>query len=206
MSQIKTFSYCLVFLFALFSCEQQEEYVDFEDIVKSSQNYKEGSEIEKKENDSLTKLNYPKAISRLIEILEIDSAEVSEIKVIDFLDRFENLENHKLSFNYLETQKTVKYWAFKDSIVAKNVFYNWIDHNELELYAEKRLRENSFSLIVLGNEILLLNFSFSSALKNWIEDLKTQENQVLFFLTQKEIGDCKWYDNNLNEINGKDSK
>ncbi len=162
--------------------------------------------MKKKENDSLTKLNYPKAISRLIEILEIDSTKVSEIKVIDFLDRFENLENHKLSFNYLETQKTVKYWAFKDSIVAKNVFYNWIDQNELDLYAQKRLKESSFSLIVLSNEILMLNLSFSSALKSWIEDLKTQENQVLFFLTQKEIGDCKWYDNNLNEINGKDSK
>jgi len=206
MSQIKTFSYCLVFLVALFSCDQQEEYVDFDDIVKSSENYKEGAEIEKKENDSLMMLTYPTAISKLFEILEIDSTKVSEIKVIDFLDRFENLENHKLSFNYLETKKTVKYWAFKDSTVAKNVFYNWIDHNELDLYAEKRLKENSFSLIVLSNEILILNLSFSSVFKRWIEDLKTQDNQVLFFLTQNEMGDCRWYDNNLNEINGKGSK
>jgi hypothetical protein len=190
----------------MFACEQSQEEVDFDDIVKSSDNYKEGAETKEKENDSLMKLTYPTDISKLFEILEVDYSKIKQIEGLDFLDRFEDIESYKFSFHYLEPQKTVKYWAFKDSTVTKNVFYNWIDHNELELYAEKRLKENSFSLIVIGNEILMLNISFSPALKSWIEDLKTEEKQVLYLVTQKETGDCVWYDKNLNEKNDKVSK
>lgn len=206
MSQIKIVTYFIVFLVAIYACEQQEEVINFDDIVKSSQKYIEDTEKKKISQDSLSYLTYPNHIDKLFQVLEVDTTEVEEVEKIDFLDRFENIDNQKFSFNYLNSKKTVKNWIFKDSLVSKMVFYNWIDHNQLDLYAVKRLKEESFCLIVLGNEIFMLNFSFHPALKSWIESLKAKKNQVLYVLTQGEIGNCIWLDNNLKEKNGKSSK
>jgi hypothetical protein len=123
--------YFLLFsLFICFSCsEKQEKGVSMDELISPSSRYKEDSKgdttgkiLEVNDYDSLSLFSI-----RLIDSLHIIHSKVVRNNTELFPDRFHPVKSEKWSG--LTQNDSIRYahWKFKDSIVAEQTFFNWLD-------------------------------------------------------------------------------
>lgn len=182
----------------IYSCNQKEEVVNFEDITTSSQKYKEGVGFEKKNlKDSIILSSF---LHSFLDSISFPISSVMKIEKTDFIDRFEDIERDKIQLNFTKDTIQLSYWKYKDSVNVKSTFYNWLDENQLSLYEQKKIRKTPFSLFVTSNKIVELNYQKSIDLEKWLPFLIEPEDSLFFLIQQKSKKPCVWLNNDLEEV------
>ena len=112
-----------------FSCEQPiEEVIDLTDIIKGSDNYKEGEEDVEAIiiDDTLLYLTIP------FNEKGFQFISANQISRNLLPDRFGPITKNKIQLVSNTDTINYLYWSYADSIKTMNAFYNWIDN-----YGEK---------------------------------------------------------------------
>jgi hypothetical protein len=182
----------------IFSCNQKEEVVNFEDITTSSEKYKEGKGFEKKnQKDSIILSSF---LHSFLDSISFPISTVFKIDKTGFIDRFENIESDKIQLNFTKDTIQLSYWKFKDSVNVKSTFYNWLDENQVSLFEQKKIKKSPFSLLVTSNKIVELNYQKSIDLEKWLPFLIEPEDSLFFLIQQKGKKPCVWLNNDLEEV------
>jgi len=188
------------FILCLFSCSnnKKDEVVDFSDITKSSNRYKEGKvdlkSVEKRV-DNYDSLNL--TLKNFIDSLELNKQSIQIVHQTDFIDRFENNFSQKIKILLGDDTLSIYYWEYKDSTQTMNVFYNWLDINKLVLFEASKMKGEPFKLLVYSNkiikfkslkmvenELILKGFDEGFAFKFYID--KNNRNKLKWFNVENE--------------------
>ncbi len=195
--------YKLIFVFtfsfaAVISCSQKDEVVNFEEITTSSKKYKEGQKSEQKEgSDSIVLSNF---ITSFLDSIQFPIRQIQKIKRLDFIDRFENQEFDKIQINRTNDTIQMSYWRYKDSIITKSTFYNWLDENQVSLFETKKLSKTPFCLVVTSDKIIELKYQKTIELDKWLPYLIEPKDSLFFLINQLKKKNCVWLNKDLEEV------
>lgn len=189
--------FSIILLILLVSCETAPEKVlDLNDIVSTSELYKEGSEKE-------TQIEVVDSTQFIIDNFKKNGVPVSSLsieKLQVFPDQFgaENTVKYKIiidsnNINYFS-------WTYKDSSKTTNAFFNWIDNfgeekNSFFIGESARFQMNPFMLLVSDTTMIFIegesNF-LNSIWETYTENVGYEKNWN-YFLTQRRNSKVNWF-------------
>jgi hypothetical protein len=114
----------------LFACKnEKEEVVDFNSLSKPSgkDNFEDTSKVKNTVSKGLFYDSISSFSQQIIDSLEFDNNMVFKLDTLIYPDRFGALKAEKW---YLKTAKdslVFMRWDFKNNVMSKNTFYNWLD-------------------------------------------------------------------------------
>lgn len=125
--------------------------------------------------------------------------EVEEVKKIDanfLMDRFRPTSSEKYMLYFNEREDSVQFtkWRYRDSIVTKSAFYNWLDHEDVSYFgANENITKEAFSMIY--SDTILLTVSGSVDHKAWRKITEEQKwlKEGAYLLEQRLRSKTKWY-------------
>mgnify|MGYP000532189129 CR=1 FL=1 len=197
MIKIKNIALFLSVSLLVVSCRPEEdEVLDFSEIVQESENYKEGNEVVS-DSASIDSTTIPKLM-----FLNggIEASELSFFEDRLFPDRFgpESTEKYKLTLG----TDTVWYykWRYKDSIKVMNALYNWIDcfgENCKSIYLKesKNMQRMPMKIMVSDTTLIYIQAKESVDFKMWdaFHDSLGYKKDWNLIIEQRKSSRARWY-------------
>lgn len=196
----------------LVSCsDTKEELLDLNEIAPTSDNYKEGKNINKA--TQLSEENVETLLDQLIlNEQQLDLKSLRSTDTLLFPDRF-SAQSHQRFYYSIENDSVLySKWKFKDSLKTKNVFLNWSNcfgTNCKSAFIGEKINLQRQGFLLLSNDTCLIYIATnsSSEQKKWINYFTSEEDiQWRYILTQPKSGKVTWRtysDNELKEIESK---
>lgn len=202
MKQI-AFIACIVVLFA---CrDKEQEVIDINDVIPSSENYKNGHDAEDTSEQNLPVFSPSIDPSLLVEHqLVLDGIQASDS--LFFPDRFAPKNTEK--FSYQSDNSTVYYnrWSFRDSIKTTNAFLNWMNCFgstcvSANLGEAKNLQKEPFLLLVSDTSVVYITGGNSAELSKWNKLYTTKKDARFdYILKQSPRGKVSWTSSEDGEV------
>jgi hypothetical protein len=191
----------LLSLSFLVACQsaKKEERIDMSDIIPSSEDYAEGDTLKVEEfvndYDSLSL-----DLKTWLDTSKIDRQSVTKWDTTLFCDRFVHKSREKILFSTQNQMFQLARFTFKDSLFAKNMFFNWMDCfsakcKSLQLWESKRLVAESFLIVVFEKQMWYITSNESIDTEMFLDKLTELyvKQTPLYVLAQKKSGKTVWW-------------
>tara|TARA_R110002072_G_scaffold302060_1_gene483552 strand:+ start:18308 stop:18892 length:585 start_codon:yes stop_codon:yes gene_type:complete len=187
----------LVFCLFLISCNRQkEEVIDLSDIIKESENYKEGETTSEFDTDILD------TSEMVLDDFTENGLDVSSYEILDdklFPDRFGPKSSSIMRLNFEKDTVFYGSWSFEDSSKTVNAFFNWLDnfgkkHKSIFIGEEKNLQKKPFLMFIGNNSLIFVEsneFLSKPQWENYLEN-KGYKEDWYYILQQRKWGKVKW--------------
>ncbi|MBI1837095.1 MAG: hypothetical protein HYR91_07500 [Flavobacteriia bacterium] len=193
--------FCFFLLFLVYSCqEKKEEIIDLNEIMPSSERYKEGSYSEKKKEKELSFYDTLQPFYQtMLDSLMIPVDKINLLYSKDLPDRFEVKNSLKMVWNLKNDSVNFYHWNFKDSSKTLNAFYNWMD-----CYGEKcksikvgsiiNFQKRPFLLLVREKDLFFIDATKKINPETWIKTLNNTIKKPYwkYVISQTPKGKAKW--------------
>ncbi len=175
------------FLFSLLFCfacsEKQKNRVSMDELIRPSKHYKEGvvmdtmdKILEVSDYDSLSLFS-----KKLIDSLQIIHSKIIRNNTEMFPDRFHPIKSEKWSGLFQDDLIRYSHWKFKDSIVAEQTFFNWLDQfgpKRISFQLGDKVRLSSDGILILLQDKSIVLYESRKTIK--LVELLTLFNQLGF--------------------------
>jgi hypothetical protein len=186
----------------LFSCSnKQEKVLNFDDLSKSSEKYKENLPSK----DSTTTLsNMNELLSNFsktwIDSLNFNSENIHLLDTNLFSDRFGAKKSEKWYYLSEKDSFVFMHWEFKDSIKTQNTFYNWLDCfgstcKSIVIGQEVKLSKKSLVFLLQNNHLFSLESNKNQNLERYLslfDNIKWNKNWK-YIMNQDVRKKTTWY-------------
>jgi hypothetical protein len=175
------FFFCLLICFAC--SEKHENGVSMDELIRPSSRYKEGLKedvtgkiLEVSDYDSLSMFS-----RKLIDSLQIIHSKIVRNYTEMFPDRFHPIKSEKWSGLFQDDSIRYSHWKFKDSIVAEQTFFNWLDQfgpSRISFQFGNKVRLSSDGVLILLQDKSIVLYETRKKIK--LVELLTLFNQLGF--------------------------
>ena len=194
----------VIFIFILFlyacSSSPKEETVSMEDIMPSSERYKEGDYPKKKKEKEVSFYDTLQPFYKtLLDSLMIPKQKISLLDSKDLPDRFEVKSSQKLVWNLNNDSVNFYHWNFKDSSKTLNAFYNWMDCygekcKSIKIGSTINFQKRSFLILVREKDLFFIDATKKINPETWIKTLNNNIKKPYwkYVISQNPRGKAKW--------------
>jgi len=175
------------FLFSLLFCfacsEKHENGVSMDELIRPSSRYKEGLKedvtgkiLEVSDYDSLYMFS-----RKFIDSLQIIHSKIVRNNTDLFPNRFHPIKSEKWSGLFQDDSIRYSHWKFKDSIVAEQTFFNWLDQfgsRRISFQFGDKVRLSSDGILILLQDKSIVLYETRKKIK--LVELLTLFNQLGF--------------------------
>jgi hypothetical protein len=188
-------------LFWLSCNTKKPEPLDMNDILPSSEKYKEGETDKPKENpvfyfDSLH--TFSQLVSDTLG-MKRNSVQLSDSVL--FPNRFIFKSQESWTGTNGQDEMLVSIWTYNDSLEMKNALFNWLDCfgrrcNSIRLYEEKKLSNESFLIYTTDRKMIYLSSNNSIDVQEKLGNLEKMlpREKVLYVLSQGLGRRTEWWE------------
>jgi hypothetical protein len=197
----------------LLSCkpDKEAETVDFNDISKPSDKYREGDSTRQ---TIVTTGFFIDSLEprwrQFTDSMHWDKKTVFGLDTVIFPDRFGAAKSHKFYCKTLQDSVVFMHWQFRDSIQAQNAFFNWMDCygkrcKSVRIGEETNLSPRASFFLLQNKELIFAESRQKINFERYLEILESLkfEKQWKYLVIQAPKGKAKW---NVVDPEGKISK
>ena len=188
----------IILVLIIASCnDDKQEVVNLEDIMPTSENYKDGPKENDTSNSQLAKVNTGLDVTKLEE-QKIVFNNIATSDSLLFPDRFSPIHLNKFVYSIENEQILFSSYRFKDLVKTKNVFLNWTNCfgtkcKALRIGESNNLQRDGFLLLSNDTSIIYVASNSVAEQKKWITYYtKEKDIQWRYILTQSKGGKVKW--------------
>tara|TARA_R110000737_G_scaffold164321_1_gene191762 strand:+ start:1136 stop:1771 length:636 start_codon:yes stop_codon:yes gene_type:complete len=195
-------SILFVSILFLFSCNsKKQEVLDMDDIISSSEKYKEG-DVKEETEPKVYYFDSLGTFSQLVsDTLGIKRTTILIPDSVLFPDRFISRSKEKWNGKSETGEQLISIWTYNDSLELKNALFNWLDCfgkkcNSLQLYEEKKISSESFLIYATEKKIIYMSSSLSIDVKTQLENLNRllSKEKILYVISQGIGRKTEWWE------------
>lgn len=182
----------------LFSCkDDKEEVLDLNDVLPTSENYREGETGKDTSQYTIEKVKTGLNETLLSE-QKIILENITSSDSLLFPDRFSPISLNKFIYSIENEQVLFSSYRFKDSVKTKNVFLNWTNCfgpkcKTLRIGESNNLQRDGFILLSNDTCVVFVASNSIAEQKKWMTYYtKEKDIQWRYILTQSKGGKVKW--------------
>jgi hypothetical protein len=177
------------------------EPLTMDDILPTSENYKEGDRKEKAAPDVFYFDSLQIFSQHISDTLGIKRVSVIVPDSVLFPDRFMSKSKEKWNGRNDYSDVLVSVWTYRDSLEMKNALFNWLDCfgrrcATLQLYEEKKITNKSFLLYATEKKMIYLSASSSIDVQSVLQNLQNSipKEKVLYVVSQGIGRKTEWWE------------